>query len=123
MNERLKELRIFLGLSQKDFADKLGVAPTNICGYEQGRRNPSDAVISLICQTFGASETWLRDGTMPMFVELSRDAEIAKMVADAQFSDDFRYQLLSCLASLDAEEWKVLKKIATSLQLEDKIKE
>ena len=49
MNERLKQLRKELNLTQQEFADKLGTARNNIAGYETGKRNPSDAAISLIC--------------------------------------------------------------------------
>lgn len=51
MNERLKRLRKELDITQQEFADKLGTARNNIAGYETGKRQPSDAVISLICKT------------------------------------------------------------------------
>ena len=50
MNNRLKELRTHLNLTQQEFADKLGTSRNNIAGYEIGRRSPSDAVVSLICR-------------------------------------------------------------------------
>lgn len=46
MNERLKRLRKELDITQQEFADKLGTARNNIAGYETGKRQPSDAVIS-----------------------------------------------------------------------------
>ena len=51
MNERLKRLRKELDITQQEFADKLGTARNNIAGYETGKRQPSDAVMTLICKT------------------------------------------------------------------------
>lgn len=67
MNERIKELRKALGLTQQDFADKLGIKRGTISNYEIGRNIPIDAVISLICREFNVNETWLRDGSGDMF--------------------------------------------------------
>ena len=63
MNNRLKIVRKKTGLNQNDFADALGISVSNISSYESGRRNPSDAFISLICSKYGINEEWLRDGT------------------------------------------------------------
>lgn len=42
---KLKELREELKISQKDFAKKLNVPPTNIYNYENGRTEPSIALL------------------------------------------------------------------------------
>ena len=70
MKDRIKKLRKELDLTQQEFADRLGTARNNIAGYETGKRSPSDAVISLICTKFNVNESWLRDGTGEMFVEM-----------------------------------------------------
>lgn len=69
MKERLKQLRKTLDLTQQEFANKLGSTRDNIGGYETGRRNPSAAVISLICTKFNVDETWLKTGEGNMFTE------------------------------------------------------
>lgn len=68
MNERLKELRKSLHLTQKAFAEKIGAKQNTIATYEMGRNNPSDPVIHSICIAFGVNEDWLRNGTGDMFV-------------------------------------------------------
>ncbi len=40
-SENLKQLRIEKGLSQKQLAEKLGVAVSTYANWEQGRREPS----------------------------------------------------------------------------------
>ena len=43
MDERLKELRKELRLTQQAFADRLGVKRNTVATYETGKSNPSDA--------------------------------------------------------------------------------
>ena len=73
MGERIKELRKFLGLTQQEFATRLGSVQNTITGYETGRRTPSNQVIALICREFGVSEEWLRTGEGEMLVAVTPD--------------------------------------------------
>ena len=50
MELRIKALRKALGLTQQEFADKIGSVQNTITGYETGRRTPSNQVIALICE-------------------------------------------------------------------------
>lgn len=117
MNERLKELRYNLRMTQQAFADSLNIPRNNIAGYETGKRSPSDAVISLICKEFDVNEDWLRNGTGDMFIEKSRSEVIAefagKLMKDEE--DSFRRRLIEALASLDESEWEVLAGIAEKI--------
>ena len=118
MNERLKKLRKELDMTQQEFADKLGTARNNIAGYETGKRNPSNAVISLICREFNINEKWLRTGEGEMFIELSRSDEIAQFVGQLMTEEDdsFKKRLVSGLAALDDNGWKVLEDFLDSIQ-------
>lgn len=88
MHERIQKLRKALGLTQQEFSDKLNISRANIAGYETGRREPSDAAISLMCREFNVEEAWLREGTGNMFVDLSRNDELSVFFADLIDSDD-----------------------------------
>lgn len=88
MNERIKELRKALGLTQQKFADGLGVKQNTIAQYESGRNAPIDAVISLICKTYRVSETWLRTGEGEMFLPVDDDDELAQVMAEIKLSSD-----------------------------------
>ena len=48
--DRIKEARIYRGLTQQDLAIKVGVSKQAICGYETGTKNPSIDVLSNISQ-------------------------------------------------------------------------
>ena len=74
MNERIKKLRKYLDLTQKEFGERIGIKGNTIANYELGRNEPIDAVVSLICREFNVSEEWLRNGTGKMFKPSSNSA-------------------------------------------------
>lgn len=117
MNERLKELRKNLGLTQQEFAERLGIKRNAVTNYEVGRNAPADMVISLICREFGVNETWLRTGEGPQFMELTRTEEIQKMVDDIMYDrpESFRRRFVASLAALDANGWDALEKFIDSI--------
>ena len=73
MNQRLKELRKQLGLTQQEFADRIGIKRNAVTNYEVGRNEPADMVVSLICREFNVNEQWLRNGAGEMFADVPRD--------------------------------------------------
>jgi transcriptional regulator with XRE-family HTH domain len=69
MRSRIKSLREELGLSQVDFAKRLGVTSAHISQIEKGKNNLSDALLKLICKEYYVNEEWLRDGSGLCFTE------------------------------------------------------
>ena len=120
MKERIKELRKSLGITQQEFADKLGLKRNTIATYEIGKAVPSDRVVSDLCKKYNVNEEWLRTGEGEMFVALNRTQQIAQLTADLfkGEKDSFKERLLLALAKLDENEWKVLEKIAEDLTKE-----
>lgn len=118
MKDRIKKIRKEFNLTQQEFSDKLGTARNNIAGYETGKRQPSDAVISLICTKFNVNERWLRDGTGEMFIKMSKDDQISEFVGNLlrDEEDSFKRRLISGLAALDDNGWDVLEKFLDSIQ-------
>ena len=80
MKDRLKDLRRELGYTQQEFAEKIGIKRNTFAQYENGRNEPIDAVIKLICDTFHVSEKWLRTGEGEMFIHVSRDDELLNLI-------------------------------------------
>ena len=117
MKDRLKKLRKTLDMTQQEFADKLGTTRDNIGGYETGRRNPSAAVVSLICREFNVNEEWLRNGEGEMFVEVPRDEQIASFIGGILKSEDdsFKKRFIAMLKALDESDWEVLEKMSLLL--------
>lgn len=118
MNERLKKLRKTLDLTQQTFSDKLGVKRNTVAQWEIGRNEPSDAIILSICREFNVNEEWLRTGKGEMFIQLSRNEEIAEFVGQLMSDEDdsFKKRLISGLAALDENGWKVLEDFLDSIQ-------
>lgn len=68
MNNRIRELRKLLNITQTDFADKLNLSRNFIFMVEKGDRQPSDRTVSDICREFNVSEHWLRTGEGEPFI-------------------------------------------------------
>lgn len=117
MKDRIKKLRKDLDLTQREFGDRIGIKGNSIANYELGRNEPIDAVISLICREFNVSEEWLRYGTGDMYVEITRDEQIATFIGRMQANegDSFKKRFISMLAALDENEWEVLEKMVLML--------
>lgn len=117
MHERIKALRKALGLTQQDFADKLGIKRGAIANYEIGRNEPIDAVLSLICREFNVNPVWLREGTGEMFVTRSRNDEIAAYVGRVLKDEDadFQRSLILLMSQLPPELWAVVEQKAREI--------
>ncbi|MEF2782770.1 MAG: helix-turn-helix transcriptional regulator [Clostridium sp.] len=74
MTERIKLVRKTIGLTQSEFAERLGLAQNSIASYESGRRNPTEAVLKLICKEFNVDYLWLQgDDKVDMFRKAPKD--------------------------------------------------
>ena len=113
MNERIKQLRKYLGLNQTDFGSRIGIKQTSIANYESGTRVPLDTVVASICREFGVSEQWLRTGTGEMFPPRTRAQEIADFAADllSDEPESTRSVVISYLMRWDADDWSAVTKI------------
>ena len=116
MNERLKELRKILKLTQQEFADRLNIKRGAIANYEIGRNAPIDAVISLICKEFSVNEDWLRTGEGEMFKERSPSEEIGYYVEDLLEYDgqgnpfyDMIIEMMKTYVELDEKSQAVIR--------------
>lgn len=69
MNRHIRELRKTLGLSQKDFADRIGLKQNAISYMEKDGSTVTEQNIKAICAQFSVNENWLRTGDGKMFLE------------------------------------------------------
>lgn len=79
---RVKEIRKTSGLTQQEFADRLGITRGAVSNWDLGHSDPSDSAISLICREFNVREAWLRDGTGEMLEQLTEDEDRARFFGD-----------------------------------------
>ena len=67
INERIRQLRETLKMSQTDFSKAICVSIGYTAGIENGHKMANDRIIRLICLTFGVNEIWLKTGKGEMF--------------------------------------------------------
>lgn len=68
LNERVRHLRQdVLNLSQREFAEKIGIKQSAQSAVELSRAAVTDRNITVICSTYNVREEWLRDGTGEIF--------------------------------------------------------
>ena len=88
MKDRIKKVRKDSGLTQKEFAERLGIKQNTVASYEMGRIGVSDSVRISICREFGINEQWLREGIGEMKIENFQEERYASNVAKLQRTDD-----------------------------------
>lgn len=122
MNERIKELRKRLNLTQQEFADRLSIKRGAVANYEVGRNTPSDSVIALICREFNVSERWLREGNGEMFIPQDDAAELMMLAGRFLGSEptEFQQRFARMILSLPPEGWELLERKARELLGETK---
>ena len=121
MGERLKELRETLGLTLESFGEKVGVGKSSISRLENGTNNLTEQMSLAICREFDVNETWLRSGEGEMFIKLDRETEIARLTRDLllEEEDSFKNKVVTALAKLTPDQWKVLSDMAEALLKKD----
>ena len=92
MRDRFKILRKDTGLTQKDFAARVGLSQNFIAQIESGSKVPSDRTVSDICRIFHVNEDWLRTGEGEMY-DLPED-RTAAIVADLLDRNSPTYELI-----------------------------
>ena len=116
INERLKELREALGLSQQEFAERIHSKQVSISAYERGTRTPLEPIILSICREFRVNEEWLRTGEGPMFRPMGRSQELYTFIGDIALGpDSFKKRFIEALANLPEEQWDALYRLAKTL--------
>ena len=115
MNERLRILRKTLDMTMEQFAACIGYKKNAISEIENGRNSVTDRLISIICQSnFDGrfvNEEWLRTGSGPMFVEMTRNQIIFAFANDVMkdLPDSFRRAFVEQLAELTPDGWRWLR--------------
>ncbi len=78
MQGRFKQIRVFYGLSQAQFAQRIHMSPGFISNVETGRSNISERTIDSVCEAFPISRDWLTRGKGEMLVEVGEHNPVDK---------------------------------------------
>ena len=116
INERVRELRKKLGMSQTEFAERIALSQSHLTSVELGKKSVTDRTIKLICSEFNVSEDWLRTGKEPMFIEMDEEDKFSQAFAAASMEeDDFAKALLIEYMSLSKEDRKIVKELIKNI--------
>ena len=80
LKDNIKKARLDAGLTQKEVAEKLGVAQAQYARWENGGRNPKDETVEKLAEIFGTSFEILkgRDDGLEEIVSLLREYELTE---------------------------------------------
>ncbi len=95
-NDRLREARISLKLSQEKFGERLGVSKVAISLIETGKNSLTDQMRKSVCREFRVNENWLLTGNGNMLDNATEDDFI-----DTLGLDDFGASLVREYMKLD----------------------
>lgn len=83
--ERFKEIRVYLGMKQGDFAKEIRTTQGHVSDIENKRKGISDRVVEILCLKYSINEEWLRTGIGEMF--LYSPEEFGDICADIGIND------------------------------------
>lgn len=116
MKSRIYEVRKSHKMTQDEFAARIGLSKNFVCLMETGVRAPGARTISDICREFNINEEWLRTGEGEKERPLTLEAQLMELFSDvSNETGSFRRALLTAMAKMTPDEWKVLERIACNL--------
>lgn len=118
INERIRVARKHLELNQRKFGQALGLGQAGVSWLEQEGNTVTEQNIKSICQTYGISEQWLRDGVGEMMSPAAaRKSELLTWAEklEQDDADTFPRRLADALSRLTPSEWELLEKIADKI--------
>ena len=113
MRKRIGQLRKSLGLTQKQFGEKIGVQRGTVTNYELGRNIPTETVRLMICKIYGVRRECLETGEGEMFKKKNR-YEQAWDMSEKYLKDEnemFRQRLISAISELSEDQLAILAEI------------
>jgi transcriptional regulator with XRE-family HTH domain len=67
LNERVKEIRATLGISQREFSKRIYIAQSFYADLELGKKTFNDRIIQLIATQFNVNKEWIKTGEGDIF--------------------------------------------------------
>ena len=113
-NQALADRRKELGLTQRQFGERIGVQRGTVTNYEIGRNIPTETVRLMICREYGVKREWLETGIGEMFEKKSRQEQV-KEISEKYLNKEneiFRSRLISVISGLTEEQLAVLAEFA-----------
>ena len=115
--ERIQEAMMESGLKQIDFANQVEATQPYVSRILNGQKIPSDRMAKSMARVLSVNYEWLVNGTGPKKPDLSREEEIAEVVATILKEEpgSTKERIIKVIASLTYEEMLVIEKIIDQL--------
>lgn len=102
MNKRIKNLRLKHNLTQKEFADKIGVSVITIQGWEAGTRYPSAKALITIAELFNVTSDYILGISCAELIS----GEESELIRSYRTLDDFGRQAVHSICSIETDRVK-----------------
>ena len=123
INERFREVREYLNLSQTDFATKANRTRSEISNIEYNKTSPKEEVIKAVCAAHRINRKFLEHGEEPKILpELDEDADFISDLLNEVDNPliDLIKSVMTVYKDLTPEDQQ--KAVAFAKNLRDKIK-
>lgn len=100
VNERIKQVRQYLKLSQAKFAKNLCLSSGYIAGIELEKRRANDRIVRLVSITYGVNEEWLKTGSGAMYDRVSNARIEQTMKIFRELKPEFQDHVLRLMENL-----------------------
>lgn len=117
MNERIKQIRLHLGLNQTELGKRLGVTNGAVSKVEAGDNSVSSQFLSALLREFNINKEWLETGKGEMFAETTLAKRAKKAVSTRLTTDnEFILKTFAALGEMSVEDWAVIEKFIDKLK-------
>ena len=112
-NERIRAIRNALNMTMEAFGKRIGVSRAAISNIENGNRGITNQLATSICREFNVNPEYLSGDSDQMFIEMTKEDEIAAMLGDVlrESDDSFKKRFVSALARFDDNDWRMFERI------------
>ncbi len=111
MNKRIVEIRKRAGLNQDEFAERINISKNYVSLIENGKKKPSENLISKICTEFNEDKHWLLTGEHK--IEKNKLSYYLGNIKNG--NDDLIRDIIEVYMELDSDSKKALRKIADKM--------
>lgn len=116
-NQRLKQLRLALHLSQENLGTALGITRSGVSSIESGSRKLSEKHIKLLLAAYpNINENWLRTGEGNMFQD--NDKSILGELTTKFHLDNLDIKILEAYLKLSSQQRAVIKHFIAGIAAE-----
>lgn len=126
INERFREAREHLKLSQDDFASMANRTRSEIKNIEYNKTSPKEEVIKAVCSAHSIDRVWLETGVGEPFHPKDKQEELKAVFADVLSGrPSEKNAFIEAMAQLPDDVFPVLVKswIAAAEAMKEKLKE